>query len=83
MSQAITMMVNERIASEASPYLLNIAAEKSGSNCLVLRIENPGAETEILHIDLEDTEDIKCLRLQKLIDASAFPMRLRGSILVY
>lgn len=83
MSNALRQMKQDGIVSESAEHTASVAAEKGGEPCLTLTIENGGGATETLRIALLSSEDQRCGRLQQLIDAAAFPMPLRGSMVVY
>ena len=83
MSNALWQMKQNSIVSEPTEYTASISSGKGGEECLLLTIDNGGESTETLRIQLQTSDNDRCLRLQELIDAAAFPMPLRGSRVVY
>jgi len=49
------------------------------SDCLILKIENQGSNTELLKLLYGTTTNEKCTRFRSLIDTASYPMLLRGS----
>ena len=81
MSNAITILLNEGYATENNNSSVTIGAG-SVSDCMNLRIENRGSNTEM--IVLQNTgSGGACERLQNLIDASRFPIPLHGRLIRY
>lgn len=81
MSGAIQLMVNQGDAVDTGSYRTDIKVEES-SDCIILRIANPGENNETLRIDYGATNGY-CDQLRTLVDAEAFPLALRGNIVSY
>jgi len=81
MSGAMQLMVNSGDAVDTNNYRANIKVEES-SDCIILRIADPGDANETLRIDYGATNGY-CDQLRTLVDADAFPLALRGNIISY
>jgi len=81
MSGALSTMVSLGEATE-QPYQ---AAMGWGGvdDCVVLKVDNVGSNTEILRIIFGPNSSSKCDRLRSVIDTGQFPMPLRGTIIVF
>jgi general secretion pathway protein G len=77
MSYAIKRMVEDGNAVDTGHYeaQLGVASEQ---DCIRLKIENPGAATEILKLINGSGSGELCTRLRGLIDPASFPIPLRG-----
>ena len=82
MSNAIKKLLDDGIASETGNYEVHIGAGSSG-DCVRLKIENPGANTETLKLLYGNDSGDQCSRLKDLIDTASFPLPLRGSIISF
>jgi prepilin-type N-terminal cleavage/methylation domain-containing protein len=78
MSDGIRSLVNASLATDTGNYEAIISAGSVG-DCLRLKIENPGANTETLKLLNGNGGGGECSRLRQLIDPASFPLPLRGS----
>jgi len=84
MSNAISLMIEQEEAVQPDPNTPQLDINWKSQPCLILRIENQGANTETLTITADDNNtDDGCKRLQSLIDMGQFPMLLRGTHISY
>ena len=81
MSNSLKNMIQQHEAVDIGNYRADIKVEDS-SDCIILRIDNNGTETETLVIAHGNTNEY-CDRLRTLVDSDAFPLPLRGTIVEY
>ena len=84
MSYSLASMVNNSEASNPNPAIptVNINVENI-TDCLILKIDNQGHNTEVLRIAYGSSTNENCDRLRSLIDTSSYPIPLRGSLISY
>ncbi|MEA3490944.1 MAG: type II secretion system protein [Campylobacterota bacterium] len=80
MSDSIRVMVNQNEATDTGNHIANIIIEDS-SDCIILKIDNPGSESETLIIEFGSSSNHYCDRLRLLIDIETFPIPLRGTLI--
>ena len=80
MSNSVKAMIDEGYATESGTDVTISAG--SISNCLHLKLENQGANTEVIVVDFTGSGG-SCDRLRQLIDQSRFPIPLRGQMISY
>ena len=80
MSNSAKALINNENASE-NGVTLKIAAIDV-DDCVELTIENQGQNIEMLKIKFTGSGS-NCDRLQKLVDANAFPMQLHGTLIAF
>jgi type II secretory pathway pseudopilin PulG len=78
MSNAAEALIHNENATETGTTLNVTAIDVS--NCMQLKIENQGSNTETLKIVFTGSGG-HCDSLQSLIDASTFPMPLHGTLI--
>lgn len=81
MSNSIKSMVDRSEAVDTGNYRTDVKVEES-SDCIIIRIDNNGTNEETLVIAYGATNGY-CDQLRTLIDADAFPLSLRGTIVTY
>lgn len=81
-----TLMSNAAKGLESSGKAVisdsNMLVKISDGNCLNMKIVTD-ATTDTLHIEYIASTDVHCLKLQSLVDANKYPMKLRGTDVVY
>jgi prepilin-type N-terminal cleavage/methylation domain-containing protein len=82
MSNSITNMVKLNIADDTGSYLVKIKVEEI-SDCIILKITDPGENTETLIIEYGTQSSSNCNQLRSLIDNEAYPILLRGQSVIY
>jgi len=82
MSGSIESMLARNEATETAPHQVDVKVEES-SNCIIIKINNPGTNTETLIIEYGSSTNPYCDQLRTLIDAEAFPIPLRGTLISY
>ena len=80
MSNAALSLIDTKEATETGTELT--IGSVDSSDCLHLKIENQGANTEVIKIVFSGSGG-NCDTLKNLIDESAFPIPLHGSIVSY
>lgn len=80
MSDTLKVMVRHHDASipNAGVPTANIAVDGI-ADCMILKIENQGGNTELLKLLYGATTNALCTRFRSLIDIASYPMVLRGS----
>ncbi len=81
MSNSISSMVGRSEAIDTGAYQTNVKVDNA-SDCIIIKIDNAGANTETLVITYGDTNGY-CDQLRTLVDANAFPIPLHGTIVSY
>jgi prepilin-type N-terminal cleavage/methylation domain-containing protein len=80
MSNAAKALIDSNDASESGTELT--IGSIDNNDCLHLKIENQGHNTEVIKITYDGSGG-NCDTLKSLIDASAFPIPLRGTLVSY
>jgi len=82
MSYAIKRLIDDGDASRVNNQP-KIQVHWGGvTDCIILKINNRGANTETLVIDANGTSsNAQCDKLRQLIDTSRFPIPLRGALI--
>ena len=83
MSKSMENLVTKGYADDTGTYRADISSDDDTGVCLILRITNPGSNSETLHIEEGPATDDGCLRLKELIDFASYPIALRGNLISY
>ena len=85
MSNAVQRLTTEGEANQTNTAPPTLEIHWKGiADCLVLKIEQQGSDTEVLTIEANGSStNSGCDRLRSLIDTERFPLLLRGSHVVY
>jgi general secretion pathway protein G len=81
MSDSVQALIDSGDAEEKSGTELMVGSIDS-NDCLRLKIENPGGNTETIKIEFTGSSK-NCNTLKSLIDESAFPIPLHGRLISY
>ena len=81
MSTSIESM-EQREEATLEAYKAKIKVEDS-ADCIIIKIDNNGTNTEVLKIEFGSTSNEYCDKLRSLIDANAFPIPLHGQLVSY
>ena len=82
MSSSIANMVKRGEAVDTGAYRAKIKVEDI-NDCILIKIDNHGSNTETLVIDYGSSTNHYCDRLRSLVDSEAFPMALHGILVSY
>jgi prepilin-type N-terminal cleavage/methylation domain-containing protein len=80
MSNSIQNMLSRGEATETAAHQIDIKVEES-DDCIVLKIEDAGTNTEKLVIEYGSHTNGDCNQLRSLVDSEAFPMPLHGILI--
>jgi len=82
MSYSIQNMLSRNEATETTPHQVNIKVEEI-TDCIIIKVDDPGNNTEKLVIAYGNTTNGSCDQLHRLIDSEAFPIPLHGMLVSY
>ena len=82
MSNSIAAMVKRGEAVDTGAFHADVKVEEI-NDCIIIKIDDNGTNTETLVIDYGSTTDYYCDRLRSLVDSEAFPMVLHGTLISY
>jgi len=82
MSNSIQSMLTRNEATENTSHQVDVKVEEI-TDCIIIKVDNPGSNTEKLVIDYGNTSSGSCDQLHSLIDSEAFPMPLHGILVSY
>ena len=83
MSLSIKSLVDHGYATDTGASKAEIRSDTSTGTCLIVEVQNPGANTETLVVTSGPASDDNCVRLHHLIDYTNYPIPLRGNIISY
>ena len=82
MSNSIASMISREEAVDTGSHQVDVKVEDT-SDCIIIKINDPGTNTETLVVDYGGTTNHNCDRLHSLIDSEAFPIPLHGILVSY